>query len=93
MQVRNPNAYGCPDEIVEHEKSFFGSCHGVILTRRGKDDPHVCVQVITEDDENWFISSNSLSSHWLPNLICVLQEAQGWMEKNCEKDDCGWKFR
>jgi len=83
------------DSPIEYEKSFLGSCHGVILTRRGgKDDPHVCVQIITEDDENWFISDNNFSSFWLPMLMSVLQEAQDWMEKNCDPDDdWGWKFR
>ena len=83
------------DSMIDYEKVFLGSCHGVILTRRGgKDDPHVCVQIITEDDENWFISDNNFSSFWLPPLMSVLQQAQDWMEKNCDSDDkFGWKFR
>lgn len=78
---------------IEYEKIFLGKCHGVILTHRGEDDPHVCVQIITEDDENWFVSDNSFSSFWLPDLMSVLQEAQDWMNQNCDMDDCGWKFR
>ena len=81
------------DKVIDYEKIFLGKCHGVILTHRGEDDPHVCVQIITEDDETWFISDSDFSSHWLPELMSILQEAQDWMEKHCEKDDCGWKFR
>lgn len=81
------------DNNIEYDKIFLDNCHGVILTHRGKDDPHVCVQIITEDDETWFVSDNEFSAFWLPKLISVLQEAQDWIEKNCDKDKCGWRFR
>ena len=93
MEVWNRNSFAGPDEIVKYEKPFLGSCHGVILTRRGKDDPHVCMHIITEDDGNWHISDTGFSTFWLPKLISVLQEAQDWMEKNCDPDTHGWKFR
>ncbi len=84
--------YTDDNEIVV-EKSFLGKCHGVILTRRGKDDPHVCMQIITEDDENWFVSDSDFSAFWLPGLISVLQEAQTWIEKNCLAEHGGWIFK
>jgi hypothetical protein len=81
------------DKEIVYEKIFLGKCHGVILTHRGKSDPHVCVQIITEDDDNWFISDNSFSSFWLPDLMSILEEAFDWIDKNCDDGDCGWKFR
>jgi len=81
------------DNVIAYEKIFIGKCHGVILTQRGKKDPHVCVQIITEDDDNWFISDNSFSSFWLPDLMSILEEAFDWIDKNCVEDDCGWLFR
>ena len=82
------------DKVIDYEKIFLGKCHGVILTHRGKDDPHVCAQIITEDDETWFISDTDFSSFWLPELISVLQEARNWMATNCDPDGThGWKFR
>jgi hypothetical protein len=43
---------------VPDEHLFLGRCKGVALVPRGKDDPHVCIYICTEDDGNWFISSN-----------------------------------
>ncbi len=82
------------DKVIDYEKIFLGKCHGVILTKRGgDDDPHVCVQIITEDDETWFISDSDFSSFWLPEFMSILQEAQDWMDKHCDKDEWGWKFK
>ena len=35
---------------------FKGMCKGVRLEKRGLNDNHICVQILTEDDENWFES-------------------------------------
>lgn len=34
---------------------FKGNCKGIRLTRRGENDPHIMVSILTEDDENWFV--------------------------------------
>ena len=93
MIIWKKSAAGYDDETINYEKVILGACHGVVFTRRGKDDPHVCMQIITEDDENWFVSDNSFSTYWLPQLMTVLQEARDWMDKNCDKTDEGWTFR
>ncbi len=75
-------------------KAFLGSCKGVALEERGEGDPHVCLVILTEDDEHWFPSKNGFSSFWTDDLIEQLQAAKQWMEENCDSDDgCGWKFR
>lgn len=75
-------------------QAFLGSCKGVGLQPRGTGDPHVCFVILTEDDGNWFASSNSTSSYWLPELITQMQAAQAWCENNCDKDGpWGWKFK
>jgi hypothetical protein len=72
---------------------FKGACKGVRLERRGKKDSHICVRLLTEDDEMWYPAETSFSSYWLDELIKKLQEAKTYMENNCEKDEVwGYKF-
>ena len=93
MQVWKKRATHYEEEVVDYEKVILGKCHGVLLTRRGTNDPHVCMQIITEDDENWFVSDSSFSSFWLPNFMTVLREAQDWINQNCDLTDEGWSFK
>ena len=76
---------------------FKGICKGIKLTERGIDDPHICVQILTEDDKNWFASKNPFSSSWIDELIEELQIAKSYMETQ-EPDiyngvQYGWKFK
>jgi hypothetical protein len=79
----------------KYTKLFFGKQFGVGLLPRGENDPHVLVQLLSEDDENWFPSEQPTSSYWTSDLQAVLSEAQGWMEANCDpdKDGYGWQFK
>lgn len=78
---------------IEYERAIFGSCHGVLFVRRGPNDSHVCIQLITEDDENWFVSTRGFSSAWLPEYISLMKEAQDWLEHHCEQDPSGYGWR
>jgi len=94
------------DEIKNVVHVIKGECHGVVMSKRGYirgDNNHVIVTPIVEDDENWFISkSGGFSSYWLPKYIKVMEQAQKWIEDNCDPDmplidgnptEFGWKFR
>lgn len=75
---------------------FRGICMGVDVVTRGENDPHILIQVWVEDDEIWHRKA-SISSHWLPELIRVLQDAHAFCESQ-EPDlrdgrQYGWKFR
>lgn len=73
-------------DIVHVIKS---ECHGVVLSKRSssKEDNHVMITVITEDDENWFVSENpGFSSFWFPLYITVMKRALKWMKENCDPD-------
>lgn len=76
---------------------FKGQCKGVKLTERGVNDNHICLQILTEDDENWFPSENSFSSGWIDELIEQLQIAKKYMETQepdiHEGRQYGWKFK
>ena len=48
---------------------FLGSCKGVELIRRGENDNHICFDILTEDDGNWFSSKEPSSSFWIKDLI------------------------
>jgi hypothetical protein len=66
---------------------FKGECMGVGLRERGSSngDNHVMIVLMTEDDENWF-EKDILSSHWLDELINMLQTAKSYMQTNCDPD-------
>ena len=84
-------------------KDFKGSCKGVRLTQRGVNDKHICIQILTEDDGNWFVDGkNSFSTSWMEDLQEQLELAKSWMgtqipdmgteewQKNIQY---GWRFK
>lgn len=81
------------DESVErshHQEiiTFYGSQKAVRLVWRGKDDPHICFEILSEDDEYWFLMNQGggSSSYWMPDLRRVLMAAERWMRKNAKPD-------
>jgi len=78
---------------VPNKHLFLGSCKGVALMPRGSKDGHICFLVLTEDDGNWFVSTNSSSSFWIDDLIKQLTRAKKWMKKNALKEGCGHRFK
>lgn len=92
------------DKIKPYEKAFFGGITGILLRKRGSNDPHIIFEIIYEDDGYWFAAreshNNSTSSSWFSDYLLVLTEAIKWCEKNCDPDiveesgiQYGWKFR
>jgi hypothetical protein len=61
-------------------REFRGCQFGVRLAHRGKDDPHVCVQLLTEDDGQWIKTGERFSSFWIDDLIEQLQAAKSAMQ-------------
>jgi len=82
-------------EVAKYEHVIVRKCLGVLITRRGENDPHVVLQPIIEDDKTWHTPSGGFSSFWLPEYIDVLNEARTWIQMNCDSDPSGygWKFR
>lgn len=77
---------------------FKGECKGIQLTKRGENDPHIMVSILTEDDEDWFIDEkNKFSSYWIDDLINQLQKAKLFIntqEPDIYKDkQYGFKFK
>jgi len=58
---------------------FKGECKGVRLEKRGENDNHIIVKILTEDDESWF-ESDKFSSYWIDEMIEKLQEAKKYIE-------------
>lgn len=79
------------------EKEFKGECKGVRLRERAPNDNHICVEILTEDDENWFTSDSYFSSVWIDDLITQLQAAKAYVETQepdmFEGRQYGWKFK
>jgi len=77
---------------------FKGNCKGVRLVKRGTEDSHISVQILTEDDGDWFVDErNQFSSYWIDDLITQLQEAKSYIESQdpdiYEGKQYGYKFK
>jgi hypothetical protein len=72
---------------------ILGDCFGVRFVPRGRDDDHVCLQILIEDDTYWHKHGSSFSSHHIDDLISVLQMARAKLETMPkEGHGFGWKF-
>ena len=69
-----------------------GNQFGVRFKRRGHDDPHICIQIIGEDDEHWFDIGNSFSSFWIQDLIDQLETAKALLDARYKKDPSGFGY-
>lgn len=78
-------------------KEFKGRCKGVQLKKRGFNDEHIAVQIITEDDGTWHNSGSMFSSYWIDDLIEQLQNAKKFIESQTpdiyEGKQYGYKFK
>lgn len=81
--------------VVPKDRLFLGKCKGVALVPRGKNDNHICTLILTEDDGNWFCSSNYFSGFWLDDLKEQIEKAKNWIIKNAIVDvnGVGFNFR
>jgi hypothetical protein len=68
---------------------ILGQQFGIEFRKRGLDDSHVCLFLLTEDDEYWHQVGNGFSSFWLDDLINQLTAAKKYMRDNCEPDKGG----
>lgn len=67
--------------------TFFGHQFAVRLVHRGPKDSHVCFELLTEDDDNWFpVRGCGASSFWMPDMQRVLRAAQKWLKQNGKPD-------
>lgn len=81
--------FKCPTPGQE----FKGLQFGVRLIQRGPNDPHVCIQLLAEDDEHWFELGNSFSAYWLDDLIMQLNTAKDALDSLPKsKDGYGHNF-
>lgn len=86
----------CPGRTyVPYVIGFFDNCHGIILSERREGDKHICIAIVTEDDGQWFFSSNGLgSSYWINEIKSLIDYAIEWMNKNADTDGkYGWRFK
>ena len=79
-------------EEVYFDRTFKGGCIGVALSERGKDDPHVMINVLVGDDTNWFTKA-CVSSFWLDEMIEMLETAREHLKKHQEPDPDGYGYQ
>jgi hypothetical protein len=72
-----------------------GNQFGVRFEKRGPKDPHVIIQLLSEDDDNWFEVGNSFSAFWISDLIAVLETAQETLKNNAKwnRKEFGYEFK
>lgn len=92
-------------KIIYHKNShrlkstsvcIFGECHGVRLRKRSpkNNDYHILVDIICEDDGQWFETNTLGSSHWIPDFENVLKTLNKYFKECCEPDGkYGFKFK
>ena len=72
-------------------------CHGVVLHTRGRYDPHLCFQYITEDDGAWSPMKNGsgygCSSSWIFEMLDLHQEVFQWLYVFGEREENGHGWR
>ena len=73
------------------EQYFRGSCMGVKLSRRGRDE-HVMITTLIEDDGIWHEKSN-FSSYWLDEMIEKLIAAKAYLEDEAEPEPSGYGYK
>lgn len=95
-----PNGNSVDDLGNKEVITFYGGCHAIRLHWRGSTDNHICLQVLTEDDQHWFASRNAGlgSSYWAEEMTDLMKAAVNWMKLNAEPDmhnghQYGWKVR
>lgn len=93
MEIFRINALGKMVFDVPEKHLFLGTCHGIALVPRGKNDNHICFYILTEDDGVWFVSNNMGSTYWLHDLKKQLQQVEKWLSENAIKVDYGYMFK
>lgn len=89
-------------EDFHYRVAFCNGVVGILLTERGKEDPHIVWHYIGEDDGRYFLKKgkDAVSSAWLPDLISCLKEVLSWVRANSVPDEAGilpnfrvgWRF-
>lgn len=77
---------------------IFGECNGVLLSKKGRDDDHIVVHLIGEDDGFWFISDSLGSSGWHDDFQNVMNCLAMYYKKECVPDmydgvQYGYRFK
>lgn len=69
-----------------------GKQFGIRLVPRSKNDNHICLQILTEDDGIWHERGEPFSSHWLEDLLTELHITEVLLHDQ-QIDDFGYKFK
>lgn len=91
-----------PEKLTKNENELvlLGKQFGVKITKRSLGDNHVCIRLLSEDDESWY-EKDWFSSYWLKDLIEVLRNASFLLETSSSFEDeidefgnkCGKRWR
>jgi hypothetical protein len=93
---RKPNVKAALEIGYAPVMAFYGDCMGVALVNRDPAQLHLSFVMLYEDDGWWYESKgNPIDSHWMPEMIEVLQEAHRWVKAHARKskDGCGWEAK
>jgi len=74
-------------------ETFKGTCCGVVLYQRAEGDPHICFDILGEDDGNWFLARNGASTCWLYDLQIQMGLAMNYLQTDTAIEPYEWGFR
>ena len=78
--------------VADAVKIIYGGCFGIAIIRRSKDDNHLCMRWLVEDDETWHLMGDHsvADTFWIPDMVRVLSETQEWLDKNAVCGEWGY---
>jgi hypothetical protein len=71
-------------------KDVLGECIGLRFKDRG--DGGILIQLLIEDDENWYEKDFIIHSYWIKDLKEVIELAEVKLEQQANKDSDGWGY-
>ena len=80
------------EDVPNQVHTIYGVQTAVCVYTRGKDDNHLCFIPLIEDDENWYVSKNGLSTFWLNDFCKVMRETDSWLKRNAFSGKWGWEL-
>lgn len=70
-----------------------GKLFGIRLVPRHKNDNHICLQILTEDDGQWFKHGDYFNSAWIDDLIEQLQITKSLLQSQNKNEHGLYEFK
>ena len=82
--------------LLEKDVWFIlGEISGFLLSKRDKNENHIKLTMLSEDDENWFVGERtSMSSYWIDDYKKLVDATNEFLNSNnFIKSQYGYEFK